>query len=57
LDRARRQVPEWTIYDQEIAALDLKRKKNSQSQRGETETERTSSENRQAKDPYAKDEL
>ncbi|KAI1428978.1 UDP-glucose:glycoprotein glucosyltransferase [Xylaria sp. FL1777] len=26
LDRARRQVPEWTIYDDEIAALDRRRK-------------------------------
>lgn len=26
LDRARRQVPEWTIYDDEIAAVDKKRK-------------------------------
>ncbi|RGP71852.1 udp-glucose:glyco glucosyltransferase [Fusarium longipes] len=26
LDRARRQVPEWTVYDNEIAALDQRRK-------------------------------
>jgi len=26
LDRARRQVPEWTVYDNEIAALDRRRK-------------------------------
>ncbi|EFQ30467.1 UDP-glucose:Glycoprotein Glucosyltransferase [Colletotrichum graminicola] len=26
LDRARRQVPEWSVYDNEIAALDRKRK-------------------------------
>ncbi|KAM0348267.1 hypothetical protein ACHAPU_004235 [Fusarium lateritium] len=26
LDRARRQVPEWTVYDDEIATLDLRRK-------------------------------
>ncbi|KAJ2984948.1 hypothetical protein NUW58_g5796 [Xylaria curta] len=26
LDRARRQVPEWTVYDDEIAALDRQRK-------------------------------
>lgn len=26
LDRARRQVPEWTEYDEEIAALDRRRK-------------------------------
>ncbi|KAF5677305.1 KRE5-killer toxin-resistance protein [Fusarium heterosporum] len=26
LDRARRQVPEWTVYDDEIAALDLRLK-------------------------------
>ncbi|KAI1277855.1 UDP-glucose:glycoprotein glucosyltransferase [Xylaria sp. FL0933] len=26
LDRARRQVPEWTVYDEEIAALDRKRR-------------------------------
>lgn len=28
LDRAKRQVPEWTTYDQEIAALDFKRTKH-----------------------------
>jgi len=28
LDRARRQVPEWTVYDDEIAAVDRKRKGN-----------------------------
>jgi UDP-glucose:glycoprotein glucosyltransferase len=28
LDRARRQVPEWTVYDDEIAAVDKKRKGN-----------------------------
>ena len=28
LDRARRQIPEWTIYDDEIAALDRRRKSN-----------------------------
>lgn len=26
LDRAKRQVPEWTVYDEEIAALDRRRK-------------------------------
>lgn len=26
LDRARRQVPEWTVYDEEIAALDRRRR-------------------------------
>jgi UDP-glucose:glycoprotein glucosyltransferase len=26
LDRARRQVPEWTVYDNEIAAVDRRRK-------------------------------
>lgn len=29
LDRARRQVPEWTVYDDEIAALDRKRRSKS----------------------------
>lgn len=28
LDRARRQVPEWTVYDDEIATVDKKRKGN-----------------------------
>jgi UDP-glucose:glycoprotein glucosyltransferase len=28
LERARRQVPEWTVYDDEIAAVDKKRKGN-----------------------------
>jgi UDP-glucose:glycoprotein glucosyltransferase len=26
LDRARRQVPEWTVYDDEIAAVDQRRR-------------------------------
>ncbi|KAI8670713.1 hypothetical protein NCS57_00544100 [Fusarium keratoplasticum] len=42
LDRARRQVPEWTVYDDEIAALDQRRKgaeeKNSKSRKLEEET-------------------
>lgn len=29
LDRARRQVPEWTVYDDEIAAIDKKRRQGS----------------------------
>ena len=42
LDRARRQVPEWTVYDDEIAAVDKKRKgqsveKNPKSRKLETE--------------------
>ncbi|UNI17283.1 killer toxin resistant protein [Purpureocillium takamizusanense] len=32
LDRARRQVPEWTVYDEEIAALDKRRKQNKATQ-------------------------
>ncbi|KAI0969178.1 UDP-glucose:glycoprotein glucosyltransferase [Xylaria arbuscula] len=33
LDRARRQVPEWTVYDDEIAALDRQRKGQESSQK------------------------
>ncbi|KAG8424224.1 killer toxin resistant protein, variant 2 [Metarhizium acridum] len=55
LDRARRQVPEWTIYDQEIAALDLKRKRRLQSDA--TETYRTTSEDGEVGDHRSKDEL
>ncbi|KAH8819728.1 UDP-glucose:glycoprotein glucosyltransferase-domain-containing protein [Xylogone sp. PMI_703] len=36
LDRARRQVPEWTVYDNEIAALDRRRKGLDDSMSGET---------------------
>ena len=32
LDRARRQVPEWTVYDEEIAALGKRRKQAQASQ-------------------------
>ncbi|PHH71426.1 hypothetical protein CDD82_6524 [Ophiocordyceps australis] len=32
LDRARRQVPEWTVYDDEIAALDARRRQQQQPQ-------------------------
>jgi len=35
LDRARRQVPEWTVYDDEIAALDRRRKGISNGNGGE----------------------
>jgi UDP-glucose:glycoprotein glucosyltransferase len=35
LDRARRQVPEWTVYDDEIAALDRRRKGASNGNGGE----------------------
>ncbi|KAJ2906156.1 hypothetical protein MKZ38_002871 [Zalerion maritima] len=41
LDRARRQVPEWTVYDEEIAAMDRKRKglppKEAEIEKGEEE--------------------
>ncbi|KHO01145.1 UDP-glucose:glycoprotein glucosyltransferase precursor [Metarhizium album ARSEF 1941] len=55
LDRARRQVPEWTMYDQEIAALDLKRKQRVQSEA--TETDRTRSEDGEAGHHHSRDEL
>lgn len=35
LDRARRQVPEWTVYDDEIAAVDRKRKAKGVEAKGE----------------------
>lgn len=38
LDRARRQVPEWTVYDDEIAAVDRKRKGNGNMNGGEKNT-------------------
>lgn len=37
LDRARRQVPEWTTYDDEIAALDRKRRRQQHNAGGDTE--------------------
>ncbi|OAA49491.1 UDP-glucose:glycoprotein glucosyltransferase precursor [Metarhizium rileyi] len=56
LDRARRQVPEWTIYDQEIAALDLKRKKPPRHSNA-TDTDRITSESWGREDRQSKDEL
>ena len=38
LDRARRQVPEWTVYDDEIAAVDKKRKNAKDASHKETTT-------------------
>lgn len=38
LDRARRQVPEWTVYDDEIAAVDKKRRQGQE--QGEAATEK-----------------
>jgi len=38
LDRARRQVPEWTVYDDEIAALDRRRKGLDGSQQKDTKS-------------------
>ncbi|GAB1317223.1 killer toxin resistant protein [Madurella fahalii] len=38
LDRARRQVPEWTEYDEEIAALAKRRREQQQQQQGSAET-------------------
>ncbi|ODA78456.1 hypothetical protein RJ55_05837 [Drechmeria coniospora] len=35
LDRAKRQVPEWTVYDDEIAALDMRRRE--QKNKGKTD--------------------
>ncbi|KAK3376034.1 glycosyltransferase family 24 protein [Lasiosphaeria ovina] len=37
LDRARRQVPEWTEYDDEIAALARRRRQQDQDQQGDAE--------------------
>lgn len=39
LDRARRQVPEWTVYDDEIAAVDRKRKSPNGNGNGNGKTE------------------
>ena len=63
LDRARRQVPEWTVYDEQIAAVDRKRKgspaegevveeKNTKSRNLEAATE-----TKEAKLKEVKDEL
>ncbi|KAI5460277.1 UDP-glucose:glycoprotein glucosyltransferase-domain-containing protein [Mariannaea sp. PMI_226] len=38
LDRARRQVPEWTVYDEEIAALDRRRRDGSDTVKSEPNT-------------------
>jgi UDP-glucose:glycoprotein glucosyltransferase len=36
LDRARRQVPEWTVYDDEIAAVDRRRKGEKKNEKSRT---------------------
>lgn len=43
LDRARRQVPEWTEYDDEIAAVDRRRKEEEKSEEGRGEAKNTKS--------------
>lgn len=61
LDRAKRQVPEWMVYDEEIAALDLRRKHRefgqSTEQKVEKETERTNSGDDVAESGHSRDEL
>ncbi|KAL2185934.1 glycosyltransferase family 24 protein [Thermothelomyces heterothallicus CBS 203.75] len=61
LDRARRQVPEWTEYDEEIAAL-LKRRKGEQQEQQAGEVERNTKsrkfeEDRATETTSVKDEL
>jgi UDP-glucose:glycoprotein glucosyltransferase len=51
LDRARRQVPEWTVYDDEIAAVDKKRKGNGSGEKN------TKSRTLEAETASKKDEL
>ena len=59
LDRARRQVPEWTVYDDEISALDRRRrgvKAPTEQKAGERESINTKS--RRYEEPvHTKDEL
>ncbi|KAI9740820.1 MAG: hypothetical protein M1818_004425 [Claussenomyces sp. TS43310] len=43
LDRARRQVPEWTVYDDEIAAFDRKRKASNGATTEDVEAKNTNS--------------
>ncbi|KAI0127833.1 UDP-glucose:glycoprotein glucosyltransferase [Xylariales sp. AK1849] len=50
LDRARRQVPEWTVYDDEIAALDRRRKTGSE----EVETQKNPKSRRFEEEPMTK---
>lgn len=67
LDRARRQVPEWTVYDNEIAALDKRRQDQDQIKvQGEVEVDATATtelhgintKSRRFEDPaHTKDEL
>lgn len=60
LDRARRQVPEWTTYDEEIAALDKKRRQE-RNQQEETTSEGVSGVNTKSRrlegDVHTRDEL
>jgi UDP-glucose:glycoprotein glucosyltransferase len=55
LDRARRQVPEWTTYDEEIAALDVKR--NQLRRSATAEKEPSTSGDGEPRSRYSKDEL
>lgn len=52
LDRARRQVPEWTVYDDEIAGVDRKRKGL-----GDPEVKMESKPAQEKEDTKSKDEL
>ncbi|KAF5027168.1 hypothetical protein F66182_741 [Fusarium sp. NRRL 66182] len=51
LDRARRQVPEWTVYDDEIAALDRRRRGAEEKSGNKVESETV------GKEAHTKDEL
>ena len=61
LDRARRQVPEWTVYDDEIADLDRRRKSEKlTSEKGERQNQDINIKSRRMEEPsaaHAKDEL
>ncbi|RDL31779.1 Uncharacterized protein BP5553_09181 [Venustampulla echinocandica] len=56
LDRARRQVPEWTVYDEEIAAVDRK-KRGVKNGNGEHKNEKSRTLEEPPKTTSKKDEL
>lgn len=57
LDRARRQVPEWTAYDEEIAALDRRRRGKAAGKKEEEEAVNTMSRRFEEEPVHTKDEL
>ena len=59
LDRAKRQVPEWTVYDDEIAALDTRRREQAEGVDKQTDANDVNTKSRRFEEEpaHSKDEL